>query len=70
MAIESFRSIYPSIREVVNIIGDCDLVNDYLDAGWVVLNVCTHFDTPYNTERNEILLGWTQAAPAPHPNPD
>lgn len=67
---ESFRSVYPSIREVVTITGDAELVNAYLKAGWIILNVCTHFDPPCNTERSEVLLGWTQAAPAPHPNPD
>jgi hypothetical protein len=52
------------IREVREIVGH-DGVNDYLDAGWVLLNTGT--DRDGDRCWIEYSLGWPRDLPAVHP---
>lgn len=55
---------------VETIVDDTDLANRYLDAGWVLLNVCTGLNNSSGAGFHSMLFGWPEGREVVHPSVD
>lgn len=55
--------------EVVSFANDTHMVNKYLKAGWVLLNVCSG-QNDAGVGYHSMLLGWPAGADVVHPKDD
>lgn len=56
--------------ELITIADDTYLANKYLDAGWVLLNVCTGHNNSSGEDYHSLLLGWPAGCEVNHPKDD
>lgn len=56
--------------DVVEFVDNTYMVRKYVQAGWVILNVCTFVNQATECGYHSVLLGWPEGTPVVTPKDD